>query len=341
MKILGRLILFLFFLVALSYLFGSKPDSFDVNPTIASFDMPSSPDQYVSELESNHNIRPGNQARIIWADSTKKKTPYALVYLHGFTASHVEGSPVHEALSKRYGMNLYLARLAAHGLQDNEPLAHFRADEYVESAKQAIQIGHELGDDIIVIGTSTGATLAAYLAAANPELIDILLFFAPNINVADPRSFLLTHPWGRELAETLEGDYLKQGMQGEEFDKYWYPKYRTSSAVELMSLIEHTMTDEIFERINQPTFISYYFKNENEKDDIISIEHIHQFYYSIKTTDAQKRMATSPKSGNHVTISNITSKDILTPFLQACEFIEQVCHIEVSDTTSVNQLLNL
>ena len=40
-------------------------------------------------------IKPDNQARIIWADSSKKeKTKIAFLYLHGFSASQAEGDPV-------------------------------------------------------------------------------------------------------------------------------------------------------------------------------------------------------------------------------------------------------
>jgi hypothetical protein len=51
---------------------------------------------YVSQQEAAHKIKPDNEARVIWAnDSLKNKTEYALVYLHGFTASQGEGDPVH------------------------------------------------------------------------------------------------------------------------------------------------------------------------------------------------------------------------------------------------------
>ena len=53
--------------------------------------------QYVSQQEMKHIIKKDNEAEIVWADSNKKqKTPYAIVYLHGFSASKQEGYPVHE-----------------------------------------------------------------------------------------------------------------------------------------------------------------------------------------------------------------------------------------------------
>ena len=41
-------------------------------------------------------------------DSLKEKTEYAVVYLHGFSASQEEGDPVHYDFAKKFGCNLFL-----------------------------------------------------------------------------------------------------------------------------------------------------------------------------------------------------------------------------------------
>ena len=48
-------------------------------------------EQYVTRNESQHKLKPENEAMIIWNDSTRTKTNYAVVYLHGFSASRMEG----------------------------------------------------------------------------------------------------------------------------------------------------------------------------------------------------------------------------------------------------------
>jgi len=342
MKLIKWILIIVLIGLVIGWFTGSRPTPFEVDPVIEkAYTFSLTMDEYVATQEAHYNFRSGNQAQIVWADSSNKKTPYSLVYLHGFSASQMEGNPVHRALAKRYGMNLYLPRLSEHGLKGERPLEDLTASDFVESAKEALQVGQEIGDDVIVIGTSTGATLAIYLAAFNPDLIDGLIFYAPNIDVADSRSFLLTYPWGKELAEFLEGDELSQGMSGPEFDKYWYPTYRTSSVVELLSLIEHTMTEEIFHQVQQPTFISYYYEDEENKDKIISTDAIQTFYKELGTPNHQKILNTSPESGNHVIISDITSKDILTPFNQTCEFIQSVMKVPVVDSTDTKLLLEM
>lgn len=329
MKLLSKIILLLGIIFTILYFTGSRPDEFVVDPKISSLDQfRLNLDEYVATEEAHHDFRPETEARIVWADSAKSKTKYALVYLHGFSASHVEGAPTHERLAKKFGMNLYLSRLYDHGLNDNKPLSRLVADKYVESAKKAIQIGAKLGDEVIVIGTSTGATLAAYLAAYNPEVIDGLLLFSPNIDMSDPRSSMLTWPWGKELSVLLEGEEFEHKHKSAAFKTYWYGSFTTTSLVELKSLIDHTMTTENFKKIKQPLFINYYFKNEDQKDEVISIDRLKQFFAQVSTPKNQKELNTSPESGDHVTISPITSSDIETPFVQASNFLENVMGIE-------------
>ena len=51
---------------------------------------------YIKNNEAQHTLKPDNEARIVWNnDSLKNKTEYAIVYLHGFSASQAEGDPVH------------------------------------------------------------------------------------------------------------------------------------------------------------------------------------------------------------------------------------------------------
>src|SRR5215510_14099080 len=98
-------------------------------------------EQYVSGEESSHKLKPDNEARIIWQnDSLKQKTPYSVVYLHGFSACQEEGDPVHIDFAKKFGCNLYLSRLAEHGIDTVEPMVNSTADRLWNSAKLAYSI---------------------------------------------------------------------------------------------------------------------------------------------------------------------------------------------------------
>ena len=98
-------------------------------------------ESYIKDKELRLKIKPDNQSRIIWAnDSLKNKTPYCLLYLHGFSASWYEGNPVHIDFARRYGMNLYIPLLASHGIDTTEALVDMTPDWLYQSAKDALVI---------------------------------------------------------------------------------------------------------------------------------------------------------------------------------------------------------
>ena len=81
------------------------PTFADKLPTIAG-----SPAEIAARLATRESqvphLKPDNQARIVWADSTRKEaTEYCVVYLHGFFASYREGMPTASSLAKHYKAN--------------------------------------------------------------------------------------------------------------------------------------------------------------------------------------------------------------------------------------------
>src|SRR5258708_2789355 len=113
------------------YLLGPSPAAPVYSPVMPV--APSAPaglEAYIHDQEARHKLKPDNEARIVWADSSKAKTEYAIVYLHGFSASQREGDPVHRYIAKRYGCNLYLSRMAEHGIDTVEAMVNLTADNY-------------------------------------------------------------------------------------------------------------------------------------------------------------------------------------------------------------------
>ncbi len=98
-------ILIIFFII---YLFGPHPATPVYSTTLPT--VPSNAtelENYIQQNEAQHKLKPNNEARIIWADSLKTKTEYAIVYLHGFSASQEEGRPIHTNIAREFGCNLY------------------------------------------------------------------------------------------------------------------------------------------------------------------------------------------------------------------------------------------
>ncbi|MBY0433997.1 MAG: hypothetical protein K2U26_07800 [Cyclobacteriaceae bacterium] len=205
------LITFPILLLAGIYFLGPEPDR-----PVWNNDMPSVPQQaadlekYVADNEAKHTIKPDNEARIVWADSTKKKTEYSVVYLHVFSASQEEGDPIHEQFAKTFGANLYLARMADHGIDTTEQLLYFTPDRWWQSSKEALAIGKALGEKVIVMSTSTGGTMALILAATYPQDVFALINMSPNIAINDGNARMLNNPWGLQVARLVFGSNYQQ-----------------------------------------------------------------------------------------------------------------------------------
>lgn len=296
----------------LVYLAGPSPSSPVYKkdlPTIPS--EPAALEKYISEIESVHKLKPDNEARIVWAnDSSKQKTEYGIVYLHGFSASQKEGDPVHRNIAKEFGCNLYLSRLAEHGIDTVEQLIHLTADEYWESAKQALAIGNQLGKKLILMGTSTGATLALQLAANYPDRVAALILLSPNIAINDPNAWILNNHWGLQIARWVKkSNYVVSSDDRPIYKQYWNKPYRLEGAVALEELLETTMNKETFEKIHQPVLLLYYYQDDHHQDDVVKVSSMLTMFDELGTTEALKRKKAMPNAGNHVLASPIKSGD--------------------------------
>ncbi|WP_412467335.1 alpha/beta hydrolase [Pedobacter sp. KLB.chiD] len=310
MKKRYKIILGLSVLVIATYLLGPKPKKPLFSKVLTKVPDLADLDSYVASIESMHNIKPGNEAEIVWADHLHQQTNYAIVYLHGFSASKTEGNPVHLNLAKALHANLYLARLADHGIDTLAPMQYFTADRLWETSKQAYAIGKKLGKKVILVGTSTGGTVALKLAATYPE-INSLILMSPNVAINDKNAWLLNNPWGLQIARrVVGGDERKVDDRTVAYKKYWYTNYRLESLVELEEFIERSMIKKTFQKVKQPVLMLYYYKNELEQDPVVRVDAMLKMFDELATPDHLKIKVALPNVGNHVMGSYITSKDL-------------------------------
>lgn len=268
-------------------------------------------------------LKTDNEARVIWADSALRKTEYAIVYLHGFSASQGEGAPIHTQISKKYGANLYLSRLEGHGTNEPEPFINLSVEKLVSTAKEAIAIGKLIGEKVILMSCSTGGTLSLYLAAGDPEIAGLVLY-SPNIDLYDKKTSLLTSPWGLQIARLISGGNQIEFEQPEEMKKYWTTKYRLEGVVQLKLLLEATMIPKVFKKISQPTFVGYYYKNEHEQDKVVSIKKILDMYNKLGTVDSLKHIKAFSEVGYHALNSQYRSKDLISVKEETSYFLEKI-----------------
>lgn len=328
LKVLCVLLLFL----GLGYFLGPRVASPDMDTTLPQ--VPSN----LTELEkwivnreaAIPNIKRNNESKIIWYDSIPQKTAYSIVYLHGWSASRMEGNPVHVETAQRYGCNLYLPRLAGHGLNENEAMLNLSADEVIYSAKEALAIAKELGHKVIIMATSTGGTLALHLAGGDSSVAGILLY-SPNIEIYDKNAKLLAGPWGLQLAKAVKQSDYHEFEANEEKKKYWTTKYRVEALTHLQALVGETMTTETFHKVTQPVFLGYYYKNDSIQDHVVSVPAMLKMYDALGTDSSLKRKMAFPSVGDHVMTSSITSKDLKAVQEETNRFLEEILQLVKAD----------
>lgn len=313
-------------LILLAYVAGPRvkydePVFFDVEEIEEDTD----PDAWLKSREvSVVDLKPDNEARIVWwDDSLKSQTEYVVVYFHGFSASQEEGNPVHRDFARRYGANLLLTRLEDHGRSDKNSFMNLTPDNYLQSAEEALELAKKLGDKVIVMASSTGATLATILASQGAD-IHALILYSPNIDLENKTSNIAVYPWGRQMAQLVLGGSYYKVKYTPEAAKYWNEIYHINGIFVVKSLIRTFMNRETFEGISIPVFAGYYYKNDQECDKVISIRRIREFFEQISTPEDEKRLVAFDTPGNHVMTSPIMSKDVETVKLATYEFAENV-----------------
>jgi esterase/lipase len=323
-KILGVVVL----LIGV-YFLGPKPETPTLTPSASWTDIPDSVSQmdaYIASKESKTVLKPGNEARIVWADSTQpKKTKIVFMYVHGFSASPMEGDPLHREVAKKFGANLLLARVAGHGVPDSDSTyAHVTADDYYQSVENFYAIAKKLGDEVVVLGTSFGGAMSLVLAANHPE-IKALMLYGPCIAIKDPNATLLDNPWGLQMAHLITGsDYRDIPVMAPGHAENWSLHYRLEGVVAVQNLLTHAMKKEVFEKVKMPVFLGYYYKDEEHQDNVVSVDAMKVMFEQLGTPAGLKKSEAFPNSGNHVITSNLLGKLTDKPIASSVAFLRDV-----------------
>jgi glycerophosphoryl diester phosphodiesterase len=274
---------------------------------------------------SNKNIKPNNQAKIIWAKNYKQKqTDIAFVYLHGFGASNREGEPIMSQLSKKYNANIYMSRLKEHGISREDNFKNLTPENYIESAKEALLIGKIIGKKIILVSTSTGGSLSLKLASEDSNDILGLILYSPFIDLINPAFKIIATPEGKAgFVKMNKGSEIMKQERPEEEAKYWSTIYHIDGYKALINMVTKNMNPTTFSKIKIPAFVGYYYKNEKEQDQVVSVPAILKMFDGLGTPIDKKVKVAFPEAGNHVIACDLRSKDWKNVYNQTVAFIDE------------------
>lgn len=273
-------------------------------------------------------LKPGNEAYIQWADTLKKgKTPFSIIYIHGFGASPMEGDPVHRFLAEHFGANLFVTRLPEHGIRRENGMAYMTPQALADAAGEAFQIGKSLGDSVIVVGTSMGGALSLLLTSQQPEVHSVVVY-SPAIRDNGEKLKAFFQPWTKKVMEMtmMENKMIHQKREGEKA-AYWSEDYHINGYSSLAGLIYSEMNEATFKKIKQPVFLGYYYKSSKEQDFVVSVPRMQEMFKQLSTPENLKKEMAFPNAGDHVIASSITSKDWEGVLFATIGFLENVANV--------------
>ena len=316
-------------ILVIAYMLGPKLENQEIT-----IEFPEVPTR-LAELQSYVKLRedtviglkPGNEAYIVWADSMNKhKTPYSIVYLHGFGASPMEGDPVHRFLAAHFGANLFVTRLPEHGIKRENGMEYMSPQALANAAGEAYKIGKSLGDEVIVVGTSMGGTLTLLLASQQPD-IKAIAVYSPAIRDYGERLNILFYPWLGKMMEMTAMKKMAHKQRVGDKAKYWSEDYSIKGYESLATLMYSNMNESTFKKVKQPLFLGYYYEDNENQDRVVSVPKMKEMFAQISTPSDLKREKAFPKSGDHVIGSSITSQDWEGVLFSTIDFLENVVKI--------------
>ncbi|MEM9758747.1 MAG: alpha/beta fold hydrolase [Pseudomonadota bacterium] len=254
---------------------------------------------------AHYGIVEGAAKQLRWYGEPGTRSEFAVVYLHGFSATRQEIHPVPERVADALGANLFSTRWRGHG-REREQMRDTSAEDWLQDGIEALTIGAAIGDKVIVMGTSTGATMAVALAR-HPLFarIEGLVLTSPNWGLPFANG-------GTRLATGLYGPLIIRSVMGEEHEwepanelqgRYWTTRYPSDAVVEMFRLLK--LADELTEEARVPNAMLVY----SPKDDTVSVPHLLAGFERLPAERKQVVSIEEPRSLS----THVLAGDILGP----------------------------
>ncbi|MFV0505216.1 MAG: alpha/beta hydrolase [Bacteroidales bacterium] len=324
--------LFIGLLILLLYLLGPRLRTKQIKHIIPKLDINiDTVEAYINSIERAKDTKDDNQARVLWTGVAKQKTEWALLYLHGFAASWYDGFPINVNFV-RGACNAYFARLPGHGLKDPDAMLEMTPQNTYEVAKEALAIASMLGNKVLIMGCSMGATLSLQLAADFPSMVHGLILYSPNIKINNPAMSLLTKPWGLSVLRRIDaGNYHSwRSVPRGDYRKYCDKTFRNEAIVYLQKLIEETMTTTTFNKVVCPVFMGYYYKDKQHQDTTVKVSAMLDMFDKLSSPLDKKVKVAFANANTHIICNSMRSGAIEDVYEASADFAVKVLGMDLN-----------
>ena len=172
-------------------------------------------------------LRPGTEKKVLWAQGNGVKSKTSIVFIHGFSASRVEIDPVVNLIAAELNANVYFTRLRGHG-QDGKALGEATYEQLLDDTIEAIEIGKSIGDDVVLMGCSTGCSLI-HIALGQDHDIKAAIYISPNFGPKPIKGQALRTPGAKFLVPLVFGKEHSFVAINDEYATCWTTKYPTKA----------------------------------------------------------------------------------------------------------------
>ena len=273
-------------------------------------------DGWLAQQEASFtDIRPGTAKGVVWHGAVGHKTPWSVVFVHGFSASRMEVAPLPERVAQALGANVFYTRLSGNG-RTAEAMGEASVQDWLADTVEAVRIGQALGERVLVMGVSTGGTLGTWLAL-RPEgqAVSAYVFMSPNYGPKDKRSELINGPWGQQLALALEGEMRGRPSEDPREALGWTNRHATRALFPMMALVKQVRESDL-SAFKSPVLVLY-----SQRDQTVDPAEIERTF---------ARFASPLKTLIHVTDSESVRQHVLAGDIKAPKSTEPMAR-QISD----------
>jgi esterase/lipase len=304
LAIVFLLVIFFISLPLTRYRLGEKINPLNLPTSVADLDS------YLAQSESKFSdVVTGAEKKIVWASAKQEQTEYAIVYVHGYSASRQEIAPLADLVAKDLKANLFYTRLTGHA-RNPEAFANSSANDWLNDSVEALEIGKKIGKKVILMGTSTGSALILWLVNQEQYQKDVasIIFISPNFYPVNKMTKLFLYPAGVGFAKIVYGKERSWEPRNAQEGKYWNHKYRWEAIAPMIVLVEHIQNIS-YAKINVPALFLY-----TQQDKVVDTSEIVKKFELFGSKD--KKLLNLSQCKDHIMAGDILSPDT-TPLIRS------------------------
>ena len=183
------------------------------------------------------------------------------------------------------------------------------AQDWLDDAREALAVGRRIGHRVVVIGTSTGALLAA-MAALEDTSSDIaaLVLLSPNFGLRDWRAKFISGPLGRALARLVLGKEHSFPPDSIGHAEFWTTHYPSQAVVALMDLLNHARSIDLG-KLKMPVLVIY-----TDQDTVVDVAAIRDRFDQIQAPT--KLIVDLPEASRHELTGDALAPETVQPVVQ-------------------------